>query len=78
MGIDTVKLKGKYFNTRVQPGDTVKAGDILMEVELESIRREGFSIITPIIITNTTETTEVINQAGTSVKINEKLALVTR
>ncbi|MEK5253622.1 beta-glucoside-specific PTS transporter subunit IIABC [Paenibacillus sp. FSL F4-0125] len=78
VGIDTVKLKGKYFNTRVQPGDTVKAGDILMEVELESIRREGFSIITPIIITNTTETTEVINQAGTSVKIKEKFALVTR
>lgn len=49
-----------------------------MEVDLESIRREGFSIITPIIITNTTETTEVINQAGTSVKINEKLALITR
>jgi PTS system beta-glucosides-specific IIC component len=78
VGIDTVKLKGKYFNTRVQPGDTVNAGDILMEVDLESIRREGFNIITPIIITNTTETTKVINQAGTSVKINEKLALVTR
>ncbi|WHY21068.1 beta-glucoside-specific PTS transporter subunit IIABC [Paenibacillus sp. G2S3] len=78
VGIDTVKLKGKYFNPLVQPGDTVKAGEILMEVDLESIRREGFSIITPIIITNTTETTEVINQAGTSVKINEKLALITR
>jgi PTS system beta-glucosides-specific IIC component len=78
VGIDTVKLKGKYFNSRVQPGDTVNAGDILMEVDLESIRREGFSIITPIIITNTTETTKINNQAGTSVKINDPLVLVTR
>ncbi|MFE4714343.1 beta-glucoside-specific PTS transporter subunit IIABC [Paenibacillus sp. NPDC056722] len=78
VGIDTVKLKGKYFNTRVQPGDTVNAGDILMEVDLESIRHEGFSIITPIIITNTTETTEINNQAGASVKINDPLALVIR
>ncbi|PPA69010.1 glucose-specific PTS transporter subunit IIBC [Jeotgalibacillus proteolyticus] len=51
-GIDTVKLKGEGFETKVKEGDTVKAGDLLLEVDLEFVEANVPSIITPIIFTN--------------------------
>lgn len=53
VGMDTVKLKGQHFESFVKPGDEVKVGDVLLECNLEQIRQAGYEIVTPIIITNT-------------------------
>ncbi len=52
IGMDTVELKGKHFNPKVKVGDHVHAGDPLVEIDREAIAKEGYSCITPIIITN--------------------------
>ncbi|MDP4553011.1 N-acetylglucosamine-specific PTS transporter subunit IIBC [Alkalihalobacillus macyae] len=52
VGIDTVNLKGEGFTTLVKEGDTVKKGQKLMEVDLNSISRSIPSLATPIIFTN--------------------------
>ena len=52
VGIDTVNLKGEGFTTLVKEGDTVKKGQKLMEVDLDSISRSIPSLATPIIFTN--------------------------
>jgi len=52
VGIDTVELKGEGFIAHIQAGDQVKAGDLLLEVDLEYIKANGKSIITPIIFTD--------------------------
>lgn len=76
IGIDTVKLNGEPFEAHVKPGDKVKAGDILVEFDIEKIKESGCPIITPVIITNTDsyENIEVI--ANGSVKEKDKLILV--
>ncbi|MDG5473897.1 glucose-specific PTS transporter subunit IIBC [Jeotgalibacillus sp. ET6] len=51
-GIDTVKLNGEGFNTHVSEGDIVKAGDLLLTVDLEAVKAKVPSIMTPIIFTN--------------------------
>lgn len=51
-GIDTVELKGEGFTSHVTAGDVVKRGDLLLEVDLESVTSKGKSIVTPIIFTN--------------------------
>ncbi len=53
VGIDTVKMKGEGFEAFVQSGDMVKAGDILLEVDLDLIKEKAESTIIPIVITNT-------------------------
>ncbi|KKK35084.1 PTS system glucose-specific transporter subunit IICBA [Salinicoccus sediminis] len=50
-GLDTVNLKGEGFDLKVAAGDKIKKGDVLMEVDLEYIRENAKSDITPIIIT---------------------------
>jgi beta-glucoside PTS system EIICBA component len=53
VGIDTVKLDGKHFEALIEQGDTVVAGQPLLEVDIEAIKQEGFDTVTPVIITNT-------------------------
>ena len=52
IGMDTVKLDGKYFTSHIEEGQKIKKGDLLMEFETEKIREAGYSAITPIVITN--------------------------
>ena len=51
VGLDTVKLEGRYFEPAVKNGDRVKAGDLLMKFDIKAIQKEGFDVVTPIIIT---------------------------
>ncbi|MCX8601902.1 MULTISPECIES: beta-glucoside-specific PTS transporter subunit IIABC [unclassified Gilliamella] len=53
IGIDTVKLDGQHFQSHVQAGDKVKKGDLLVSFDIEAIKKAGFAMTTPIIITNT-------------------------
>lgn len=64
IGIDTVKLDGKYYTPHCAEGDTVKAGDLLMEFDIDAIKKEGYPVVTPVIITNTYDYQEITGQTG--------------
>ena len=44
-GLDTVKLQGEGLTVHVKAGDTVSAGDLVMEMNLDTIRSAGLSTI---------------------------------
>jgi PTS system beta-glucosides-specific IIC component len=50
VGIDTVKLNGRYFFAHVKPGARVRAGDVLLSFDRQAILAAGFSLTTPVII----------------------------
>ncbi len=50
-GIDTVNLKGEGFTAKVAVGDKVLSGDILLEIDIESVKDKVPSLITPVIFT---------------------------
>jgi PTS system beta-glucosides-specific IIC component len=52
VGLETVNLKGKYFNPEVSVGKSVKQGDLLLRFDLDKIVEEGFDPVTSVIITN--------------------------
>ena len=53
IGIDTVKLGGKYFQTHIEPEQAVKKGDLLVSFDMDAIKAEGYPLTTPMIICNT-------------------------
>lgn len=55
IGIDTVKLDGAGFEVFVQDGDTVKAGDILMKLDIDYIKANAPSLVSPVICTELKE-----------------------
>ncbi|MBA4688385.1 MAG: PTS glucose transporter subunit IIA [Candidatus Galacturonibacter soehngenii] len=73
IGLDTVKLNGKYFNVKAKQGDKVKKGQLLLEVDLNGIQSEGYSIHTPIIITNSNDYVDVVYDINKKVSSGEDL-----
>ena len=53
IGIDTVKLGGKYFEAHVASEQKVKKGDLLVSFDMDAIKAEGYPLTTPMIICNT-------------------------
>ncbi|MCI1678805.1 MAG: PTS beta-glucoside transporter subunit IIABC [Ewingella americana] len=63
VGIDTVKLDGRFFTPRAQVNDEVKQGDLLLEFDLQAIADAGYDLTTPIIISNSEDYLDVIASA---------------
>lgn len=59
VGIDTVKLDGKGFVKKAADGQDVKAGDVLIEADLDEIRSAGYPATTMVILTNADQFVEV-------------------
>lgn len=64
IGIDTVKLEGKCFEAFVKQDDHVKAGDVLVEFDIEGIKESGYSEQTMLIMTNSDAFGEVSVDSG--------------
>ena len=52
IGLDTVSLEGKPFTVKVEEGQTVAAGDLLVEADLDAIREAGRATSTVVVFTN--------------------------
>ncbi|HEM6303336.1 TPA: PTS glucose transporter subunit IIA [Streptococcus suis] len=60
IGMDTVSLAGKGFESFVQVGDVVEAGQKLLEFDLHQIKAADLPVITPIIVTNTADYEDIL------------------
>ncbi|SDI01529.1 beta-glucoside-specific PTS transporter subunit IIABC [Alteribacillus bidgolensis] len=78
IGLDTVKLDGKHFTLNVKEGDSFKKGDQLIEFDREVIEKEGIKTTTPIIVTNSADYEEVINEEIENSKLDQKLFTVVK
>lgn len=76
VGMDTVQLEGKYFTPRVKQGDKIKAGDVLLEFDIDKIKESGFSTITPVIITNSDNYLDIIETDKKDINYKEDLLTV--
>ncbi|MEI5989900.1 hypothetical protein A5881_001393 [Enterococcus termitis] len=63
IGIDTVELDGKHFDTIVEQGDTVKQGQLLSTVDFAGIQKAGYDPTVIVVVTNTMDYLDVIPAA---------------
>ena len=59
IGMDTVQLEGRGFKPLIQPGDKVKKGQKLLEFDMDLIKEAGYSLTTPVLITNSGQFAQV-------------------
>lgn len=59
VGIDTVKLEGKYFEAFVKEGDEIRQGQRLLKCDFKKIEEAGYKTVTPVIIANSADYSEI-------------------
>ncbi len=75
VGMDTVQLEGTHFHPLIQQGERVTVGQRLLEFDMEEIRKAGYSLITPVVITNSSQYLDILE---TGLKSSEELLTVIR
>lgn len=76
VGLNTVELGGKFYEAHVKEGDTVKAGQLLISFSIEDIRKAGYDITTPVIVTNSDDLESVEQEKIGAVEKSDKLLMV--
>ncbi|WP_303982380.1 beta-glucoside-specific PTS transporter subunit IIABC [Niallia circulans] len=64
IGMDTVQLGGNYFTAYVKDGDRVEKGQLLIEFDMDKIQESGYSLITPVVVTNYNQYRDIIVATG--------------
>ncbi len=70
VGMDTVQLEGKCFTPKAKQGDKIKAGQVLLEFDIDGIKEAGYPVTTPVIISNSDNYLDII---GTEAKQGDKI-----
>lgn len=76
VGMDTVQLDGKGFKPLAATGDTVKKGQKLLEFDMELIQEAGYSLVTPVLVTNSDDFAEVVSVRAEKVEPGDLLLSV--
>lgn len=73
VGMDTVELDGKGFTAHVVQGSKVKKGQLLLTFDIEAIKEAGYSVVTPVIVTNSADYEAVETLASGQVDLGQNL-----
>ncbi|WP_368790957.1 beta-glucoside-specific PTS transporter subunit IIABC [Companilactobacillus farciminis] len=76
IGLDTVKLDGKGFKKIAKQGDHVKAGQLLLKFDIPFIKKQGYDLTTPIVITNLDVSGKYIKKDNRRTKINSNVPIL--
>ena len=73
IGINTAQLNGEGFTAHIKQGDQIKQGQLLVEFDMNKIKEAGYSLETPVLVTNYADLKEVKNTSASSVQLQETL-----
>ncbi len=76
VGVNTVELEGRYYETHVAQGDKVKPGQLLLTFDIPKIQAAGYNVTTPVIIANTDEYKNVTGLKTGAIRRMEPLVKV--
>ncbi|WP_143321998.1 beta-glucoside-specific PTS transporter subunit IIABC [Clostridium sp. HBUAS56010] len=76
VGLDTVQLNGDGFTLHCKMGDPVKKGSLLLEFDMEKIKKAGCSLTTPVLVSNMTNFVSLKPSQKSQVKAGDTLLTI--
>ena len=73
IGIDTVKLDGRFFEVHVRDGDKIHKGDKLVTFDIDGIKKAGFDVTTPMVVCNSEDYRQINVTASGKVSAGQKI-----
>jgi len=78
VGLDTVHLGGDGFILHCAMGDKVKQGDLLLEFDMEKITNAGYSLTTPVLVSNMADFASVKTSGEKQIKAGDSLLIINK
>lgn len=76
IGMDTVKLEGKGFTPLTSVGSRVSKGQEILKFDMETIQKEGCSLLTPVLVSNFSNFSDIIPTDADNVQVGEPLITI--
>lgn len=73
IGMDTVQLEGNGFEGKVVQGEKVKKGQVLVTFDIDAIKAAGYSVETPVIVTNSGDYLDIVETQDREVTSDDTL-----
>ncbi len=78
VGIDTVRLDGKYFDVHVREGQKLKKGDCIMDADFKAISKEGYDTAVCLIFAEPADGFRMEREPERTVKPGDKIGEIIR
>ncbi len=73
IGVDTVKLAGKYFDVHIKDSQKIRKGDLLISFDIDAVKKAGYDITTPVVVCNSDDYGRIEVTSGENVSAGEKI-----
>lgn len=76
IGLNTVQLEGRGFEAYIKNGDRITKGQTILNFDIDVIKEAGYSVVTPIVITNSSQFLDVVQTESKDVELEDNLITV--
>ncbi|MCC0628732.1 MULTISPECIES: beta-glucoside-specific PTS transporter subunit IIABC [unclassified Clostridioides] len=76
IGLNTIQLEGRGFEACIKQGDRITKGQTILNFDIDIIKKSGYSVVTPIVITNSSQFLDVVETESKNVELEDNLITV--
>ncbi|WP_148551554.1 beta-glucoside-specific PTS transporter subunit IIABC [Paraclostridium bifermentans] len=76
IGLNTVQLEGRGFEAYIKQGDRITKGQTILKFDIDVIKEAGYSVVTPIVVTNSSQFLDVVQTESKNIELEDNLITV--
>ncbi|MGX9755340.1 beta-glucoside-specific PTS transporter subunit IIABC [Clostridioides difficile] len=76
IGLNTIQLEGRGFEACIKQGDRITKGQTILNFDIDAIKESGYSVVTPIVITNSSQFLDVVEIESKNAELEDNLITV--
>ncbi|EGT4046719.1 TPA: PTS glucose transporter subunit IIA [Clostridioides difficile] len=76
IGLNTIQLEGRGFEACIKQGDRITKGQTILNFDVGAIKELGYSTVTPIVITNSSQFLDVVETESKNIELEDNLITV--
>ncbi|WP_290061962.1 beta-glucoside-specific PTS transporter subunit IIABC [Paraclostridium bifermentans] len=76
IGLNTVQLEGRGFEACIKQGDRITKGQMILKFDIDVIKEAGYSVVTPIVVTNSSQFLDVVQTESKNIELEDNLITV--
>ncbi|MCC0673711.1 PTS glucose transporter subunit IIA [Clostridioides sp. ES-S-0145-01] len=76
IGLNTIQLEGRGFEACIKQGDRITKGQTILNFDIDVIKKSGYSVVTPVVITNSSQFLDVVETKSKNAELEDNLITV--